>query len=217
MNAPDRDAVCCSGIRRRTPRDLANKPGLAALVYRAGTRDDFLASMLAALTVPPTGPAEERPLGALTTRHLDDPSIALLDAWAVVADVLTFYQERIAHEGYLRTATERRSVLELARLVGYTPRPGVAASVYLAYSIEEKPQPAAAAGAAGAPATSSVEEPETVVAPGARAQSVPGPGEQPQPFETGADLRARAAWNNLGVRLTRPQQPDGLIQVREEP
>ena len=28
----------------------------------------------------------------------DDFAIALLDAWATVADVLTFYQERIANE-----------------------------------------------------------------------------------------------------------------------
>ena len=40
--------------------------------------------------------------------------MALIDACACVADVLTFYQERIANEGFLRTATERRSVLELA-------------------------------------------------------------------------------------------------------
>ncbi len=72
----------------------------------------------------------------MTSREADDPAIALLDAWATVGDVLTFYQERIANEGYLRTATERRSVLELARLVGYQPRPGVAASVYLAYTID---------------------------------------------------------------------------------
>ena len=53
-------------------------------------------------------------LSALTTRESDDPAIALLDAWAVAGDVLTFYQERIANEGYLRTATERRSIRELA-------------------------------------------------------------------------------------------------------
>ena len=48
-------------------------------------------------------------------------------ACACVADVLGFYQERIANEGYLRTATERRSVLELARTIGYELKPGVAA------------------------------------------------------------------------------------------
>src|SRR5207245_3445278 len=78
----------------------------------------------------------ERVSAGLSTRELDDPSIALLDAWATVADVLTFYEERIANEGYLRTATERRSILELARLVGYNLRPGVSASVYLAYTLE---------------------------------------------------------------------------------
>jgi hypothetical protein len=39
--------------------------------------------------------------------------------------------------GYLCTATERRSVLELARLLGYKLRPGVAATVYLAYTMDE--------------------------------------------------------------------------------
>ncbi len=63
-------------------------------------------------------------LAALKTREPGDPSMALLDAWATVGDVLTFYQERIANEGYLRTAIERRSVLELARLIGYALRPG---------------------------------------------------------------------------------------------
>ena len=77
------------------------------------------------------------PLADLTTREASDSAIALLDAWATVADVLTFYQERIADEGYLRTATERRSVLGLARLVGYALRPGVASTAYLAYTIEE--------------------------------------------------------------------------------
>ncbi|HWO26260.1 MAG TPA: putative baseplate assembly protein [Kofleriaceae bacterium] len=104
-----------------------------------------------------------------------------------MADVLTFYQERIANEGYLRTATERRSVLELARLVGYVLRPGVAATVYLAYTVDEKQA-----------------EPVTITT-GARSQSVPGPGESPQAFETSEDLVARGDWNNLQVRLHRPQ------------
>ena len=74
------------------------------------------ARLVAAARLPGRSPA-------LTTRDADDPAIALLDAWATVADVLTFYQERIANEGYLRTATERRSVLELARLIGYRSGP----------------------------------------------------------------------------------------------
>ena len=173
---------CCEGAEPLTPLPIANRPGLDALAYRVGTHASFLETMQARLTTPG--------LAGLTTRERSDPSLALLDAWAVLADVLTFYQERIANEGYLRTATERRSVVELARLVGYAPRPGVAASTFLAYSLDEGP--------------------ETVIPAGAAVRSVPGPGELPQTFETSAELTARAAWNDLLVRLTRPQQPEKL-------
>src|SRR5712692_8552350 len=135
---------CCEGIQIVTPESEANRPGLSAIAYRVGTHATFFESMLARLSnlyldVPASdgGSALERvyPLRRLTTREPSDPSIALLDAWATVADVLTFYQERIANEGYLLTATERRSILELAKLVGYKLRPGVSASVFLAFTV----------------------------------------------------------------------------------
>jgi predicted phage baseplate assembly protein len=173
---------CCEGVERLTPVSTANRPGLDALVYRVGTHASFLETMRARIS------SEDSPeLAGLTTRASDDPAIAILDAWAVVADVLTFYQERIANEGYLRTATERRSILELARLVDYQLRPGVAASTYLAYTLEN--------GSA------------TTIPVGSRAQSLPGPGELPQSFETSDPLTAHADWNNLKARLTRPQSP----------
>ncbi len=177
---------CCSGVEVVTPQPEANRPGLPALTYRAGTYATFFESMVARLS-------SFDALRGLTTRELSDPSIALLDAWAVVADVLTFYQERIANEGYLMTATERRSILELARLVGYTLRPGVSASVYLAFTM--------AAGFNG------------TLPAGTRSQSIPGTGEQPQFFETSYDLAARDTWNNLSPRLTRPQ----VITLNSDP
>src|SRR5215471_9658102 len=123
---------CCEGTEKLTPVAIANRPGLSVLAYRVGTQASFLETMKARLSnlgmrkaeleTPLDNPDEQDqviyPLQRLTTRSADDPSIAMLDAWATVADVLTFYQERIANEGYLRTATERRSILELARLVG---------------------------------------------------------------------------------------------------
>jgi hypothetical protein len=134
------------------------------------------------------------PLRSLITRTPDDPSIALLDAWATVADVLTFYQERIANEGYLRTATERRSVLELGRLVGYRMRPGVAATTYLAYTLDSAAQ--------------------VTLTPGNRVQSIPVPGELPQTFETVEAIEARGAWNTLQVRQTAPVVPGDLAGLR---
>ena len=186
---------CCEGTGKLTPEPTANRPGLPGLRYRVGTHGTFLETMKAALagvTVEAPGPDGQtlerfQPLRGLTTRDPGDFAIALLDGWATVGDVLTFYQERIANEGYLRTATERRSILELARLVGYTLRPGVAATVYLAYTLEDQQT-----------------EPVQIPA-GSRAQSIPGPGELPQSFETSETLEARAEWSNLQIRLTQPQ------------
>ncbi|TAM62891.1 MAG: putative baseplate assembly protein [Rhodanobacter sp.] len=173
--------ACGCGAIAGTPLPLYNRPGLDSLSYRVGRYADFRATMqrdLSAAALPA--------LAGLRTRASDDPAMALLDAWAVGADVLSFYQERIANEGYLRTATERRSVLELARLVDYRLRPGVAASVYLTYTVEK-------------------DSPPVTIAAGARAQSIPAPGEQMQTFETADPLDARFEWNALRPRLTRPQ------------
>ena len=170
---------CCEGAQSITPQPHANRPGLEALTYRVGTHATFLETMLARLS-------SLNPLRNLTTRAPEDPSIAFLDAWATVADVLTFYQERIANEGYLRTAMERRSILELARLIGYALRPGVAASAWLALELDK--------------------DHEVTIQPyELKAQSVPGPGEMPQTFENIEPLEARYAWNKLQPRLTQPQ------------
>ena len=93
---------CCARKTDRTPGLVENRPGLAAIEYRVGTHPDFLASMIGDLNDP------QRPtLGRLSTRDSDDFTMALLDAWAVTGDVLTFYNERLANESYLRTARER--------------------------------------------------------------------------------------------------------------
>ena len=126
---------CCEGLAAITPAPISNPPGLSAIAYRVGTHATFLATMEAALSAGGGGPGDQ--LARLRTRETSDLSIGLLDAWATVADVLTFYQERIANEGFLHTATERASIQELARLIGYSLRPGVASSVFLASTLEK--------------------------------------------------------------------------------
>ncbi|MEK6321056.1 MAG: putative baseplate assembly protein [Acidobacteriota bacterium] len=172
---------CCKGVEVLTPVATFNRPGLNTIAYRAGTHGSFLETMKARLSS-----SEFPKLAGLTTRESSDASIALLDAWAIVADVLTFYQERIAIEGFLRTATERRSILELARLVGYRLRPGLAASVYLAYTLEPTQQ-------------------TTIIDIGNKAQSLPGPNETPQVFETAEKLIAHSGLNLMRPRLTHSQ------------
>jgi hypothetical protein len=172
---------CCEGVEALTPIAIFNRPGLDAIAYRVGTHGSFLETMQARLSS-----SKFPKLAALTTRDTRDTSIALLDAFATVGDVLTFYQERIANEGYLRTATERRSILELARLVGYRLRPGLSASVFLAYTLEPTQQ-------------------STIIEPGNKAQSLPGPNEKPQVFETAEKIIAYSGLSVMKPRLTQPQ------------
>jgi hypothetical protein len=170
------DCGCCEGVSEVTPEATDNPRGASALHYRAGTAASFRESMLAGISRQPA-------LSAMRVRRADDPTIALTDAWACVLDVLTFYNERIANEAYLRTATEGLSLVQLARTVGYERAPGRAAAATLAFTLEE---------GVGAPA-------EVPIPTGTKVASVPGPGELPQTFETVEDVTARPEWNAIAA------------------
>lgn len=183
--ADDVAAGACIGAdrpSREAPVVVANGPGRSALDYRVGTQATFKAMLLDRLSSP-----DVAALNGLTTREDDDVTVAVLDAAAVVADVVTFYQERIANESYLRTATERRSLVELAGLIGYRPRPGVAATAHLAFEVDEAAPPE------GAP-----------IPAGTRVQSLPGPGQLPQSFETVEPVVGRPEWNAMRPVARRP-------------
>jgi hypothetical protein len=192
---------CCTGVAQQTPQLVENRSGLPAIAYRAGTHSQFLSTMLAAVgTVTAHG---------LRTRDPDDFSIAFFDSCAIVADVLTFYNERIANENYLRTATELRSISELARLIGYALRPGCAASAFLAFRLNDPPanaDPSAPDKAQAALMTLSSAL-GVVIPAGTKVQSVPGPNQLPQIFETSGDLDARWVANALPPRRTRAYPP----------
>jgi hypothetical protein len=176
---------CCAGTEAQTPQAITNRPALSSIAYRAGTWASFNASMLAALSDP-----DYPILQLLRTRDTSDFTIALLDSWAVALDILTFYQERFANEAFLRTAVDQRSVFELARLVGYVPSPGVAASAVLAYTLSSAPG-----------------SPDNVPIPaGTRVQSVPGPGQTPQVFESASGVTATIAFNAMPAQATQPWQ-----------
>ena len=162
---------CCE-LPAQTPLRASNRPGLAAIVFRVGTYSSFRLSMLQSI-------AGTQSLSALKTRSDDDYAITLLDMWATVADVLTFYQERIANESYLRTARQRDSILQMARMLDYHLRPGIAATTFLAFTIDQN---------------SSLKIPV-----GLRVQSVPGENEQPQIFETLESILADSRFNSSRI------------------
>jgi predicted phage baseplate assembly protein len=196
--SPQDACGCCDGVSVQAPGALYSRPGLSAVAYRIGTHSEVLASLKARLS------SRRYPaLAKLRTRDADDFSIALLDAYACMADVLSFYQERVINEAFLRTAVERRSLRELARLIGYRLKPGVAAETYLAFTLQEPP----AQPAGSEPKQASGVPDKVTLDAGIKVQSVPGPGEKPQTFETVEAIEARPAWNALRPRLSKTHLP----------
>lgn len=110
-----------------------------------------------------------------------DFGVMFMEALAALADDLSYQQDRIAAEAWLETATERRSVVRLARLVDYEPRPAVAAQVELRLEV--------------APGTSAI--------PAGMAASARAPDGAVIDFETGTKLDdsgpyvVSASWNRI--------------------
>lgn len=182
---------CCDGVDVATPQAIDNRGGLSEVRYRIGTHGQWRASLEAGLSL-----GAFAPMTGLLTRDQSDFSIGLIDAFACAADVLTFYQERIANESWLRTATERVSLQEQARLIGYRMQPGVAAEAWLAFATETPPAPPPTLKPEPGAFVTGV--PDVVVLDaGLRVNSVPGPGEKPQAFETDEALEARWRWNAM--------------------
>jgi hypothetical protein len=171
-----------------------NPPGLARLSYREATYATALQRMKTYLTT-----RQDILRGLPLPLDIYDArswAVALLESWSMVIDVLTFYQERIVNEGYLGTAIELRSIIELAAAIGYEMQPDVAASTFLAFTmLDAQNQPS----------------PRYLIPRGVAVQSVPGGNntaatgvaqvssttQLPQIFETSADLLARPAWNAI--------------------
>ena len=66
-----------------------------------------------------------------TDRSPADLGMLLVDLFAYMGDVVAYYQDRIASESFLDTAVERRSILNLLRLIGYELAPPASASAEL--------------------------------------------------------------------------------------
>lgn len=66
-----------------------------------------------------------------TDRSEADFGIVLIELFAYMADILSYYQDRLANEAFLPTANERRSVINHLRLIGYEMAPAAAAAAEL--------------------------------------------------------------------------------------
>jgi hypothetical protein len=65
-----------------------------------------------------------------------DAGMMLLEVMSALGDELSYYQDRVAREAYLETATQRRSLRHHVRLVDYEPHEGLAASTWLDVTVK---------------------------------------------------------------------------------
>ena len=158
------------------PPSLVIPAGLPALPRQIASFPEFREAMLAAIKSEPA-------LQQWRARTSDDFGVMLLEMWAYVCDSISFYDEVIADESYLRTASLRPSLRKLVALLGYVPRPAVAAGADLAIL------------AAGR---------QRILLPtGTQFRSGAFPGGSPQVFELTADTRVHPFLNRWTLERSR--------------
>ena len=147
------------------PWVVFNPPSQPAIAYRVGDYAAFRNALLRAL---PGETELTQTLGDETIQvwrpgGQGDLAVQMMEWWAYLSDVLTFYNERIATQAYLGVADLPESVNRLIQILGYRPRPGIGSSVTLA-ALLNTPRP-------------------ITLPQGFKVQSKPGPGQKPQVFE----------------------------------
>lgn len=144
------------------PQQPSNPPGRNAIDYRVGAFSDFRAALLHSLR-DVFGTSIEHELQGWRPSAQSDLALQLVEWFAYLADILTFYNERVANESYLGTATQTESLRRLIGVLGYRPRPGIAATGQVAAMANSRKS--------------------FTVPAGFQIQSKPGPGQEPQIFE----------------------------------
>lgn len=158
------EPICpCDGDHVAAPYNL---PQLDHIAYRAGTWLEFRRAVLTPLDGETALSRDGLPIWR--TQGQGDLAVMMAEWFAYLADILTFYNERIANQAYLRTADLPESVNHLIKLLGYRPRPAIGATGTLAALVSP-----------GQSAT---------LPKGLQFQSKPGPGQAPQIFELATDI-----------------------------
>jgi hypothetical protein len=155
------DSGPCPCGQPQFPTLVCNPPDLPAIDYRVGDYLLFRDKLLR----PAPG---ETQLTGWQPGAQGDLAVQMIEWWAYLADILSFYNERIVNEAYLGTAILPESVNHLVQLLGYRPRPALGSRVTLA-------------GLLASGARIPVALPK-----GMQVQSKPAPGGAPQVFELDA-------------------------------
>ena len=108
----------------------------------------------------------------------------LMEALSALADELSYYQDRVAAEATLATATQRVSLLRHARLVDYEPAPATAAMAQLQLDV--------------APGVTSITAGLRCSALGADGQQIPFQVGDQQLLTSPSSYQVNSAWNAVG-------------------
>ena len=186
-------AICRCGAFIH-PTAIFNPPDQSRIAYRVG---DYAAFRRALLQNLPEETELSSTQAGITTPIWQpsghgDLARQMMEWWAYLADVLTFYNQRIATQAYLGTADLADSVNRLVRLLGYRPRPGIGATGTLA-ALSNTPLP-------------------FTLPSGFAIQSKPGPGQQPQIFELSAATTVGAS----PTSPVSPAQKQGAVVAQRE-
>lgn len=167
----------CPCDELKFPPPLVIPAGLSRLPRQIATFPEFRAAMLQAIGTKP-------PLKDWRARSSDDFGVMLFEMWSYVCDCVSFYDEVIAMECYTRTTQLWPSLRKLVDLLGYLPRPAVAAKADLAVLAEGR---------------------QYITLPrGTAFRSGAFPGGPPQVFELDRDSRVHPFTNQWTLARTRP-------------
>ncbi len=169
------------------PARIDIPPGLRTLARQIATFPEWREAMVSAI-------GDQPALEGWTADRSGDLGVMLIEFWAYVLDVSAFYDARLAERAYLGTAHDADSAAEIVSLLGYVPRPALAASVK------------AALEASGV-------DPITVPArSGFRSEAFDD--EPPQVFETQSELTVWPQRNRWTLAPSRSGAFDGTLRFR---
>jgi hypothetical protein len=149
------------------------------------------------------------PLAGVNVQADQDFTMALLDSWAVVADIISFYGARIADEGFVGTAIEPSSIFYMAEALGYKSWNGASSRTWLQLTVSSTsiPQDKRSTNAV-------LISPQNNVV----VQSIPNQGDLPIIFETSEEAELRLDWNQFqpyqATRTDIPVLTPGMTGIR---
>ena len=168
------EPVCPCGCRAPVLLLEPPPPGETHLRRRVGEFHGFVSDLVESVE---RQPVAGELLGSRWDVEGDPASLRLAQLWAYAAEGVAAYSELTAGESYLPTAQDWTDLRRIAALVGFRPRPPIAAQGWVVADLEKGANP--------------------LVPAGTRVQAAATPQRPSQIFEVQADTQLRAEWAGL--------------------